>query len=100
MYASSGDREFHEHAGPISVITITCSLTVVAFTWITTSYISYPLLLIALTFFSLALSIVTARELMAWSKVKQAQDTTGVLGGIRAVWDQQPQEATIVQGEI
>jgi len=94
---SSRDKPFHEHAGPISVIIITCSLTIVTFTWISTSDISYPPLLIALSLFSLALFIVTAREVMSWLKVKRAQDTTRMLGEIQAVCDQQPQEAQRVQ---
>ena len=78
-------KEFHEHAGPISVITITCSLVVVASVWISTPWLSYPGLLAALSFFSLALFIVTAREMRSRLKTMRAQDTERMLSAVQAL---------------
>ena len=98
MKASNGYKEFHEHAGPISVITITCSLVVIASVWISTDWLSYPGLVTALAFFSLALFIITVRELRSRLKVMRAQDSTRMLEVIEAVCGQQPPRSARISG--
>ena len=97
MGVSNGYREFHEHAGPISAITITCSLLVMTSVWISTDWLSYPGLITALAFFSLSLFYVTAREVRSRSKVMRVQGNEIAPGVIPALRDQQPQEAQRVQ---